>query len=70
MSSYIRLESSGVKKGYPFLIRTVITMLDSTISSLERLAKIQPQLTILILMIAIFGNDILSFISSFFEVFK
>lgn len=45
-------------------------MFDRMISRLERLSKIQPQLTILIFMIVYFGKDILLFVSSFFGALK
>ncbi len=45
-------------------------MLEWFLSSLERVAKIQPQLTILILIFALLGSDLLAFINDFMAVTK
>ncbi|EHI9301587.1 hypothetical protein P3584_07975 [Vibrio parahaemolyticus] len=45
-------------------------MLELFLSSLERVAKVQPQLTILILTLAVLGNDLLAFINDFMAVIK
>lgn len=45
-------------------------MFDLTINRLERLARIQPQLTILIFMVVCFKNEILSFINDFLGMFQ
>ena len=45
-------------------------MFELIINHLERLAKIQPQLTILILMIVVFDNKILNFINNFLGVLQ
>lgn len=45
-------------------------MLELFLSSLERVAKIQPQITILILVLAILGSDLIAFINDFMAVMK
>lgn len=47
-----------------------VVMLELFLSSLERVAKVQPQLTILILTLAVLGNDLLAFINDFMAVIK
>lgn len=38
-------------------------MVELFLSRLERVAKVQPQLTILILLLVLFGSDLVSFVS-------
>ena len=38
-------------------------MVELFLSRLERVAKVQPQLTILILLLVLFGGDLVSFLS-------
>ncbi len=45
-------------------------MLELFLSSLERVAKVQPQLTILILVLALLGSDLLALINDFMVVTK
>ncbi|BCV30594.1 MAG: hypothetical protein WAqPseu_38080 [Shewanella algae] len=47
-----------------------VVMLELFLSSLERVAKIQPQITILILVLALLGSDLISFINDFMAVMK
>ncbi|ODS05056.1 hypothetical protein VSF3289_04196 [Vibrio scophthalmi] len=45
-------------------------MLELFLSSLERVAKIQPQITTLILVLALLGSDLIVFINDFMAVMK
>lgn len=45
-------------------------MLELFVSSLERVAKIQPQITTLILVLALSGNDLVVFINNFMAIIK
>ncbi|KZC48361.1 putative membrane protein [Vibrio alginolyticus] len=45
-------------------------MLELFLSSLERVAKIQPQITILILVLALCGSDLIGFINNLMVVIK
>ncbi len=47
-----------------------VVMLELFLSSLERVAKIQPQITTLILVLALLGNDLIVFINDFMAVIK
>lgn len=45
-------------------------MLERFLGSLERVAKIQPQITTLILVLALLGGDLISLIHDFMAVVK
>ncbi len=45
-------------------------MLEQFVSNLERVAKIQPQITALILVLVLFGSDLLVFINDFMAVMR
>ncbi len=47
-----------------------VVMLELFLSSLERIAKIQPQITTLILVLALLGSDLIVLINDFMAVMK
>ncbi len=55
---------------YVFEAFQEVVMLELFLSSLERIAKIQPQITTLILVLALLGSDLIVLINDFMAVMK